>query len=390
MPVNFDEVVDRRNTGSYKWSKYGPDVLPMFVADMDFRSPQPVVQALLKRVEHGVFGYEWPSDDLGKLICQRMEREYHWRVTPEQIMFLPGLVAGLNLICRAVGKQGDTAVMLTPVYPPFLSAPVNQFMTASTAQLREVRKGQTISYEIDYDAFEAAIQPNTSLFIHCHPHNPTGHEYTVAEMQRLAEICLRHKVVICSDESQCDLLMDGTRHVPMASLSPEIAAQCITLMAPSKTYNVPGLGCSFAIIQNPELLAAVTRAGSGFMPHVNALGLAAAAAAYSEGDEWLAELRTYLTGNRDTMVDYITENMPGISTTVPEATYLAWLDCSKAELPGNPYEFFLEKAHVALNDGPTFGPGGENFVRFNYGCPRAQMMEALERMKTALDQTRRA
>ena len=390
MAYNFDEIVDRRKTGAYKWSKYDPDVLPMFVADMDFRSPEPVIQALLKRVEHGVFGYEWPSDDLANIVCQRMQSEYHWRVTPEQVIFLPGLVSGLNLICRAIGKPGDSAVMLTPVYPPFLSAPVNQFMTASTAQLREVRKGQTLSYEIDFDAFEAAIKPNTSLFIHCHPHNPTGHEYTLAEMQRLAEVCLRHNVVILSDEIHCDLMMDGNRHSPMASLSPEIAGRCITLMAPSKTFNVPGLGCSFAIIQNPELHAAVKKSETGIIPHVNALGLTAAVAAYTHGGEWLAELRKYLTGNRDTLVDYITENMPGISTTVPEATYLAWLDCSKAGIPGNPHEFFLEKARVAMNDGPTFGPGGENFVRFNYGCSRAHMMQALEQMKTALDQMRRA
>jgi len=297
--------------------------------------------------------------------------------------------APLESKARAIGKQGDTAVMLTPVYPPFLSAPVNQFMTASTAQLREVRKGQTLSYEIDFDAFEAAIKPNTSLFIHCHPHNPTGHEYTREEIQRLAEICLRHSVVICSDEIHCDLMMDGNRHTPMASVSPEIAARCITLMAPSKTFNVPGLGCSFAIIQNPDMLATVKQAETGIIPHVNALGLTAAAAAYTQGGEWLAELRKYLTGNRDTLVDYVTENMPGISTTVPEATYLAWLDCSKAGIAGSPYDFFLEKARVAVNDGPTFGPGGETFVRFNYGCSRSQMMQALEQMKTALDQTRR-
>jgi cystathionine beta-lyase len=386
---NFDEIVERRKTGSYKWSKYDPDVLPMFVADMDFKSPQPVINALLKRVEHGVFGYEWPSDELANIICERMRRQYQWHVTPQQVVFLPGLVSGLNLMCRAIGKPVDSAVLLTPAYPPFLSAPVNQGMTASTAQLREVRKGQMLSYEIDFDAFEAAIKPNTRLFIQCHPHNPTGHEYTSEELLRLGDICLRHNVVICSDEIHCDLMMDGNRHTPMAALSPEIANQTITLMAPSKTFNIPGLGCSFAIIQNLELQAAVEKAMSGIIPHVNALGLAAAAAAYTQADSWLVELRKYLTGNRDTLVDYVTENMPGINTTVPEATYLAWLDCSQAGIQGSPYDFFLTKARVAVNDGPTFGPGGENFVRFNYGCPRSQMMQALDQMKTALDHIKR-
>ena len=390
MPYNFDELIGRRNTASSKWTKYANDVLPMWVADMDFRSPEPVIKALTERVSHGIFGYEGATPALYDVICERMQRLYNWKVTPEEILFLPGLVSGFNLMARATGQPGDGVVMLTPVYHPFLSAPGNQGEIAQTAQLIRKTQGQIITYEIDFDAFEAAITPRTRMFLHCHPHNPIGREWTPAENRRLAEICIKHNLIICSDEIHCDLMMENNRHVPTAALSPEIADRTITLMAPSKTYNLPGLGCSFAIIQNKQLRAEVQKAEMGTIPHVNALGLTAAYAAYTEGDEWLTELRKYLTGNRDTMVDYIQENLPIINTTVPEATYLAWLDCNHAGIKGNPFEFCLVNAKVALNDGAAFGPGGEGFVRFNYGCPRSQMLEALDKMKDAFQQLQTA
>jgi cystathionine beta-lyase len=380
---NFDQIVERRGTGCLKWDLYGPEVLPLWVADMDFRSPEPVIRALHARVECGLFGYELPSPELSAMVCERLQRLYGWGVTPAQIVFLPSLVTGINVACRATGRPGEAVLVQTPVYPPFLSAPGSHGLTLQTAELTLVGDGRTIHYEIDYEAFEAAITPQTRLFLLCHPHNPTGAEYSVEQLNRLAEICLRHEVVICSDEIHCDLLLGGTRHTPLGSLSPEIAERSITLMAPSKTFNVPGLSCSFAVVPSADLRQRVNQACAGIVPHVNALGLAAALAAYGEGDAWLAALCGYLTANRDALVNFVTERLPGIRITVPQATYLAWLDC-RAALPASPHEFFLHQAKIALNDGGTFGAGGEGFVRLNFGCPRSVLMEALRAMEAAL------
>jgi cystathionine beta-lyase len=384
----FDEIVNRRNSGCAKWDLYGEDIIPMWVADMDFKAPDPILRALHDRVAHGVFGYELPSTALREAIVAWLDRHYGWRITPNDIVFLPGLVSGLNVVCRAVGHIGESAIVLTPVYPPFLTAPGNQGMGLDTAQLALRQEGDFITYDIDFDAFERAITPRTKLFIHCHPHNPIGRDYTREENQRLAEICIKHDVLICADEIHCDLMLDGKPHLPVAALSPEIAERTITLMAPSKTFNIPGLGCSFAIVQNAKLRQRLQQAESGILPHVNALGLAATKAAYTECDAWLAELQGYLTSNRDALLAYLREHMPAITATRPEATYLAWLDCRAAGIEGNAYQFFLKRAKVALSDGAGFGPGGQGFVRFNFGCPRAQMIEALDRMANALARER--
>jgi cystathionine beta-lyase len=384
MPNLFDVIVDRRDSGCAKWSAYEEDVLPMWVADMDFKSPEPILAALQARVAHGVFGYELPSRALHEAIVAWLDKRYQWKITPSNIVFLPGLVAGVNAACRAYGHIGESAVVLAPVYSPFLTAPGNQGMSLDTTRLTCREDGNHIRYEVDFDAFERAITPRTKLFIHCHPHNPIGHEYTLEENRRLAEICIKHDLIICSDEIHCDLMLGDSTHEPMAALSPEIAERTITLMAPSKTFNVPGLGFSFAVVQNQRLRQRLQQAGSGILSHVNALGLAAAHAAYTECDAWLAELQAYLTKNRDTLVRFVNEHMPAIHTTNPEATYLAWFDCRSAGVESNPFQFFLKHARVALSDGATFGTGGEGFVRFNFGCPRAQMVEALERMAIAL------
>jgi cystathionine beta-lyase len=364
---------------------YGEDIIPMWVADMDFKAPEPIQRALQERVAHGVFGYELPSNALREAVVAWLDKRYGWRIMPADIVFLPGLVSGLNVACRAFGHIGESAVVLAPVYPPFLTAPGNQGMGLDTALLTPRHDGESITYDIDFDIFERAITPRTRLFIHCHPHNPTGREYTREENRRLAEICIKRDVIICADEIHCDLTLGDTTHMPVAALSPGIAERTVTLMAPSKTFNIPGLGCSFAVVQNEKLRQRLQQAESGILPHVNALGLAATRAAYTECDAWLAELQDYLTGNRDALLAYLRERMPTITSTQPEATYLAWLDCRAAGIEGSPYQFFLKKAKVALSDGAAFGPGGEGFVRFNFGCPRAQMMQALDRMADALD-----
>lgn len=384
MNYNFDQYIERRGGESYKWHDYGDDVLPLWVADMDFAVPEPVIRALHERVAHGIFGYSRPSPKLMDVICERMQQLYHWTVSPEQIIFLPGLVTGLNVVSRAVGSPGTGVLVQTPVYPPFLKAPLNHGRILDGTELVARHEGRRLVYELDYDAFEAAITPRTRLFMLCNPHNPTGHSYTAAELTRMAEICLRHNVVICSDEIHCDLLLGGTRHVPIASLSPEIAERTITLMAPSKTFNLAGLKCSFAIVPNADLRRRMNMVSMGMALAVNVMGFTAALAAYRDGGEWLDQLRVYLAANRDYVVNYVEEYLPGLTTTVPEATYLAWFDCRQAGIEGNPYQFFLKQARVALNDGVHFGPGGAGFVRLNFGCPRSTLTQALERMRAAL------
>lgn len=379
----FRHSAQRRGSDSGKWRYYGEDVLPLWVADMDFASPQPIMDAIHRRVHHGVFGYGGESDELAAIFCQRMADFYNWTITPEDLIFLPGLVCGLNVVSRAVGDPRDGILVNTPVYPPFLSAPTNQGKSLNVAELAVSQEGNHLRYEVDFDAFEAAISPHTRLFLLCNPHNPVGRSYTQDEQLRMAEICARHDMLICSDEIHCDLLLDETAHFPMASLDPEIAQRTITLMAPSKTFNMPGLGCSLAIVQNPQLRAQINRAQAGIVPHVNLLGYSAAVAAYRDCEEWRQALLVHLAAMRDLAAATITAQMPGIHFTLPESTYLMWLDCRQV-IEGNPQKFFLENAKVALNDGKSFGQGGEGFVRLNLGTCENVLTQALGQMQEAL------
>lgn len=383
MTYNFDQRIERRGTGSVKWEWYDEDVLPLWVADMDFASPAPVIEALQKRVEHGVFGYDFDPQALKLLIQERMARLYQWEIEPEQIMFLPGVVSAFNIVNRAVGDTDDAVLMQPPVYPPFLAAPVNFGKTAAYAELDCTADGQVLHYHINFDEFEAAITQRTKLFMLCNPHNPVGRVFTRDELARLAGICERHNLIICSDEIHCDLLLDGRKHTPIASLSPEIAQRTITLMAPSKTFNIPGLACSFAIVPNAALLKKMQASSAG-TGHVSALGFTAATAAYRDGQPWLDELLAYLAANRDFLTAYAQAHFPNVSLTHPEGTYLSWLDWRAVNLPDTPFKFFLEKARVALFAGEPFGPGGAGFARLNFACPRSLLEAALERMREAL------
>lgn len=380
MPYNFDHLLDRRSSDSLKWNLYDAEVLPLWVADMDFVSPEPVLRALHARIDHGVFGYGKAPAELREVIVERLARLYGWRVTPEDLVFLPGVVPGFNLAARALTTPGDGLLIQTPVYPPFLEVPAHAGLTLNSMELTRRADGY---YEIDFDVF-AACAARSRLFLLCNPHNPVGRAFHEDELRQMAELCLRHGVTLCSDEIHCDLLFSGTRHIPIAALDPEIAAQTITLMAPSKTYNIAGLECSFAVIQNPDLRRRFEAARQGMVPGCNLLGYVAALAAYRNGQEWLDEVLRYLEANRDFLRQFVAAELPGITMSPLEATYLAWLDCRALELPGKPCDFFRERARVGLNDGATFGPGGEGFVRLNFGCPRATLTEALMRMKAAL------
>ena len=385
MTHDFDELVDRCQSESIKWRHYGDGVLPLWVADMDFRSPEAVIRALRERVDHGVFGYGSEPPELRQVVVAWLDRSFGWQVSPEALVFLPDVATGFNLACHAVAAPGDGVLVQTPVYFPILYAPANAGLLLDQMELTRQPDG---TYVIDYDAFEAAVTPRTHLFILCNPHNPVGRVFRRQELERMAEICLRHGAIICSDEIHCDLVFQGSRHVPIASLAPEVAAQTITLVAPSKTFNVAGLKCAVAIVENSELRDRYCAARAGLVGGVGVMGYTASLAAYRDGRPWLEEALRYLEGNRDLLLQYVAERMPGIGVGKPEGTYLAWLDCRQADLPGNPYEFFLKQAKVALNDGVQFGKGGEGFVRLNYGCCRATLEEALDRMQQAMQALR--
>ncbi len=381
MRCDFDQIIDRCGTDSVKWCYYREDALPLWVADMDFRAPEPVIRALQERVGHGVFGYGVEPPGLREVIAQRLDRLYHWEVAAESIVFVPGVVPGFNLACQALTHPGDGVLVQTPAYPPILRAPSNASCTRDDAPLVQDADGRFI---VDWEAFEEAISERTRVFILCNPHNPVGRVFSVEELERLLEICLRHGVIICSDEIHCDFVYSGQRHVPVAALGEEAQQHVITLMAPSKTFNVAGLHFAVAIIPNGELRERFCAAKRGLVADPDVLGYVAALAAYQDGQPWLDSVLEYLEANRSFVFEYVRDRLSGLSMSLPEGTYLAWLDCRQAGIPGNAHEFFLNEAKVALNDGRDYGDVGDGFVRLNFGCPRATLAEALGRMDEAL------
>jgi len=381
VQYDFDAVRERTGTDSMKWQRYGDDVIPLWLADMDFVSPEAVIRALHQRADHAIFGYTQPAEQLRQVIQERLEKLYQWHVQDEEIVFLPSLVTGINLSFLTCTRAGEAVVAHPPVYHHFINDPISHGRAVIDPPL--VQRGDT--YEVDFDAFERAITDHARIFILCNPHNPVARVYTMGELAQMAEICLRHDLMICSDEIHCDLLYPGHQHIPMATLGSQVADQTITLMAPSKTFNVPGLGCGFAVIKNPELRRRLEATGVGIVPHVNIMGHVAALAAYKDGQEWLDQILVYLQDNRDFLDQYVKDNLPGIRMIKMEATYLAWLDCRAAGIPGNPFQFFLKEAGVALSDGAGFGRGGKGFVRLNFACPRKTLTEALDRMADAFE-----
>ncbi|MBN2320020.1 MAG: PatB family C-S lyase [Acidobacteria bacterium] len=381
MKYDFDTPVERRGTDSAKWGVYPEKVIPMWVADMDFVSAVPIVHALHRRSDHGVFGYSRPSHDLKELIRDRVKRLYNWDIAAPDILFLPGIVTGLNIAFQAFAAEGEGVLAQPPVYFHFLRDPVFHGRILQDPPL--VRNGNT--YEIDFDLFERAITETTKLFVLCNPHNPVGRVFTKEELERIADICLRHELIICSDEIHCDLIYSPFRHIPIATLSPEVEASTVTLMSPSKTFNIAGLGCGYALIRNPRLRKYWNKVIYGIIPHVNIMGYAATEAGLREGGDWLDQVLTYLRANRDYVSDFIGKKMPSIRISDVEATYLAWLDCTEMGIEGSPARYFREKAHVALSDGEDFGKNYEKFVRLNFACPRKVLDEALNRMASAIN-----
>jgi cystathionine beta-lyase len=385
MTYDFDRVIERRNTDSNKWRKYGADVVPLWVADMDFPSPEPVTRALRERVEHGVFGYGYGVDsmtELHEVFAARLDALYGWRVPPDAIVLVPGVIPAFNVAARTFAGPGDGVLLMLPLYPPLLRVPGNVGLTMDAADLVRTGGGR---YEIDFDAVARAVTPRTRFLMLCNPHNPVGRVWRREELARLAELCQARGLSIVADEIHGDLVFSGHRHVPIASLAPAIAERTITLMAPSKTWNLAGLKCGLAVIPNAALRAKFNAARVDMVYAVNLFGYVSALAAYREGGPWLAALLRYLEANRDFVAEYARKHLPGVAVTSPEGTYLSWLDCRPAAIPGgDPFAFFLDKARVALNDGKTFGRGGEGFVRLNFASPRALLTQGLDRMRDAL------
>ncbi len=385
MAYNFDRVPNRRLPGVVnKWTYYPQHLPPMWVADMDFPSPKPVLDALRKALDHGVLGYELASKQLLETVAARMHRLYGWRVKPEWVVPVTGIVSGFNVAARAFGSPKKGCLVQPPVYNEFHELKNNIGITQLNAPLIEHVRGNLLHYEIDWDIFEKQAK-KAGMFLLCNPHNPLGMIFSRSDLRRMAEVCLENNVLIVSDEIHSELLLDDRKFTPMAKLSSEIAQNTITLIAPSKTFNVPGLFCGFAVIPNKDLRDEYVKVVAHLRLHVASLGLRAAQVAFSgQCDEWLQELRQYLTGNRDFLVNYVTNRMPGVRITVPQATYLAWLDFTQLDLKKSPYEFFFENAKVALSDGVIFGANGAGHVRLNFGTSRKILKQGLDRMEKAL------
>ncbi|MCM5559753.1 MalY/PatB family protein [Pleomorphomonas sp. JP5] len=377
---DFDTVIDRRQVPTSKWDRYPEGVLPMWVADMDFPVAEPILAALRDRLDHPVFGYGGPGPaSLRDAIAADMLDLYGWSISPADVVFLPGVVPGFNQALKALTKSGDRLVVETPVYPPILAAAGNWDLTRVDVPLLSVEQGSAV----DLDRLTGALE-DSAAFLLCNPHNPTGRTRTRSELEAIAKACLSSGSVIISDEIHCDIVYGGAKHVPIASLSPDVASRTITLMAASKTYNIAGLKTAYAIIPDAELRHRFAAASLGMSEGANVLGLIATEAALRHGRPWKQALLTYLEANRNHLIARLEREIPGIRVHTPDATYLAWLDCSALDL-GDAYRFFLDKAKVAFNPGPSFG-GDDHHIRLNFGCPRSLLDEGINRMVNALSQ----
>ena len=383
-PFNFDAPIDRQLfpfDDSVKWGKYaGRDVLPMWVADMDFAAPPVVLDALSARLAHGVLGYPHVSQSVVDAVLLHLERDLGWVVDPDWLVWLPGLVTGLNVACRAVGENGCGVLTATPVYPPFTSAPKLSDRTLQTVSFTL----QGDEWVLDLDALMAASDASTKLLMLCNPHNPIGKVWREQELRALAKLAEERDWIICSDDIHCELVLEpGVRYTPLASLSADIERRTISLFAPSKTYNIPGLGASFAVIPDAALRRRFERVMAGIVPHINVLGYTAMEAAFRHGVPWRDALLTYLRGNRDCLVAAVND-MPGLKVHTPEATYLAWVDASGLQLPeGVSAAQFFEAAGVGLSPGQDFQSGATDYVRINFGCTRHTLESAISRMASA-------
>ncbi|MCI0499828.1 MAG: PatB family C-S lyase [Planctomycetales bacterium] len=370
-------VTDRRNTDSLKWSRYRhTDILPMWVADMDCQSAEPIIAALHKRVAQGVFGYSETPEGATQAVIDWIESRHRWRIEPDWIVWVQGLVSALHIVCRAFAKEGEQVLALTPVYPPFLSAPPHCSRRLVTYPLQNDRG----YYTIDFNALQNMLTDKTKVLLLCSPHNPVGRLWTKDELLQLTEICMEREILLCSDEIHCDLVLEPTaRHIPTATLSKDVENRIITLMSPAKTFNLPGLNCGFAIIPNEKLRRQFRQNANGIVSHINVFGYTACQAAFTEGLPWLQGVLDYLRGNHRLLHEAI-NRIPGLSMGTVQASYLAWIDVRELNM-ANAVVFF-EQAGVGVMDGAEFGQPG--FVRLNFACAQDTLLAAIERIQKAV------
>ncbi len=396
MKYDFDKVTDRRNSGSVKWDLVkkifgSPDVLPMWVADMDFPIAEPITEALRRRVKHPFYGYTYPTPSLLKAIAERMKRKYSWQVKPEWIIFTPGVVPALNAAIRALTHPGDGVIIQEPVYYPFYPAITDSGCQVVLNPLRlvdgryvadiEHLKSCFASRELMRDSISRA-----KVFILCNPHNPVGRVWSKEEISKIGKTAIDNGAAVISDEVHCELLFRGSKHTPFASISEEFAQNSIVCMSASKAFNLAGLAASAIIIPNENLRNAFIATKTGIMPQPDTMALAALEAAFRDGDEWLGQMLEYVQRNLEFLLDYFKKKIPRIRVIRPEGTYLVWLDCRELGLGREELrDFFREKAKLGLDDGYLFGPGGEGFQRMNIACPRCTLEKALDVLEQAVN-----
>ena len=387
MKYNFDKSVDRLGTSSVKWDYLdrffgNKEVLPMWVADMDFEVPQPVIDAVVKRAQHGIYGYTEKPDSFYASIANWMKKRHGWHISNEWITVCPGVVPALCFSVLSFTEPGDKVLLQSPVYHPFFSAIEDNGRIIVNNRLKQ----ENSRYEMDFEDLKAKLAGGVKLMILCSPHNPIGRVWSKEELKKVGELCARYDVTIVSDEIHSDLVYSGCKHIPAASISEELAMRTVTCIAPSKTFNIAGLSTSAVIIPDKALRhkfnSTLKRLG---IEMSNLFGITALEAAYNNGDEWLDQVLAYMEGNLDYLVDYFDTRIPQIKVTKPQGTYLAWLDCRELGMNQKDLvDFFTNKAGVGLNDGAAFGAGGEGFMRMNISCPRSLVEEALKRIERAV------
>jgi cysteine-S-conjugate beta-lyase len=376
--TDFDQLIDRTNTNSYKWDKYPPSVIPLWVADMDFEVAKPIKTALEKIVEHGVIGYSSTPDELLEVIIERLRSLHNWQIKKEWIILLPGLIPGLSTSAKCISKEPYAIMTSTPVYRPFLES-----AEYSDNELQNIPfVWENNRWEMDFDLMQSVVNERTKMFMLCNPHNPNGRVFTESELKRLADFCVKNNIVLCSDEIHCDLILDATKkHISVATLSPEIEQLSITLLAPSKTFNIAGLGCSMAIIPNKELRDKFERTRYGMMPMLSSFAMESALAAYKYCENWRIEMIDYLKSNHDYLLTEINK-IEGLSMQPLEATYLAWINYT--ETGNENLVKDLELNGIGVQDATIFG--GKGYFRLNFATQKSRLVEAILRIKNTLGQ----
>ena len=387
MKFNFDKIIDRTNNFSAKWSEMNKNfgtnnLLPMWVADMDFLTAPCVMEALKDRLEQGIFGYTTRPSSYNESIVNWLDNRFSWKINQEWLMFSPAVITSISLLIQNLTQKNDKIMIQEPVYSPFHSIVESNERNLVISPLVKLDDG---SYVMDYEDIEAKIK-DVKVFILCNPHNPVGRVWTREELTRLGEICLKHNVLVISDEIHSDIILKNHKHTPFASISKEFRENTITCMAPTKTFNLAGLQSSFLVISNPYYYEVMDKAFSILdIKRNNAFSLVATEAAYNYGEDWLYELIKYIEDNVDFAIDYIKNHMPQLKVKKTEGTYLLWVDFSNLNVDKKDLKnALINKGRIALSDGSSFGIGGDGYYRINLACPRSMVLEGLKRIEFAI------